>query len=142
VGSAPASEFVRQRRCRSRLTLSPGHGALALITGDKPAPAHRPCVVPPRPSPEPDCCGSLRQADSVQGRRSRSRSDAGGALYRFRLARILLRRFGEATAFPPACHLTPARSSHSRTISSWTLWHCLPTTWCYCDMQGRGWPVH
>ena len=30
----------------------------------------------PRPSPEPDCCRSPRQAGSVQGRRSRSRSDA------------------------------------------------------------------
>jgi hypothetical protein len=33
-------------------------------------------VVLPSPSPEPDCCGTLRQAGSVQGRRSRSRSKA------------------------------------------------------------------
>ena len=35
------------------------------------------------PSPEPDCCRTTRQTGSVQGRRSRSRSDARGALDRF-----------------------------------------------------------
>lgn len=39
----------------------------------------------PTPSPEPDCCWTLRQTGFVQGRRSRSRSDVAGALDRFRL---------------------------------------------------------
>ena len=40
----------------------------------------------PGPSPEPDSCRTVRQTGSViKGRRSRSRSDAKGALDRFRL---------------------------------------------------------
>ena len=39
----------------------------------------------PDPSSEPDCCRISRQTGSVQGRRSRSRSDAERALDRFRL---------------------------------------------------------
>ncbi len=40
----------------------------------------------PDPSPEPDSCRTIRQPGSVKGRRSRSRSDAKGALDRFRLS--------------------------------------------------------
>jgi hypothetical protein len=40
----------------------------------------------PRPLPRTDCCRTLRQTGSAQGRRSRSRSDAGGALDGFRMA--------------------------------------------------------
>jgi hypothetical protein len=38
------------------------------------------------PSPEPDSCRTIRQTGSVTGLRSRSRSDAAGALDRFRLS--------------------------------------------------------
>jgi hypothetical protein len=55
------------------------------------------------PSPEPDSCQTSRQPGSVQGWRSRSRSDAAGALDRFRLAWILLRRVrGRTPTIPPA----------------------------------------
>ena len=62
------------------------------------------------PSPEPDSCQTSRQAGSVQGRRSRSRSDAAGALDRFRLAWILLRRVrGRPPTLPPAVSLPSRR---------------------------------
>jgi hypothetical protein len=86
-----------QHRLRSCQTLSRGTLAAA-----RPAPGTGHAVVIPGPSPEPDCCGTLRQAGSVQGRRSRSRSDAAGALDRFRLAWTPLRRVrGRPPAFPP-----------------------------------------
>ena len=50
------------------------------------------------PLPEPDCCRTWTAGGPVQGRCSRSRSDAEGALDRSRLARILLwAGSGEAT---------------------------------------------
>ena len=73
----------------------------------------------PAPSPEPDCCRTVRQAGSVQGRRSRSRSDAGGALDGFRWREYSYGGFGEATHIS-TCMVTGGTGFlQIRALSAW-----------------------
>jgi hypothetical protein len=80
-------------------------GALALITIARSSPGNRAVCCPAQaPPPNPIAAEPDGQAGSVQGRHSRSRSDAGGALERFRLAWTLLRRVrGRPLTVPAAC---------------------------------------
>jgi len=71
-----ASAHARHRAARRPVVITATGSALG----------HRRTTACPDTSPEPDCCRTWRQTGSVQGRRSRSRSDAEGALDRFRLA--------------------------------------------------------
>jgi hypothetical protein len=69
TGLVPTVPRVRRARHRRRTFQRPGDRAVS-------CPDH---------SAESDCCRACRQTGSVQGRPSRSRSDAGGAPDGFRL---------------------------------------------------------
>jgi len=99
---------------RSRMTVGTSSPwSWSPLPGRRPSAGHGRVLL--RTSPEPVSCRIWRQAGSVQGRRRRSRTDAGGALDRFRWRGYSYGGFGEGTR--PSTGITTAISPISSGLT-------------------------